>query len=171
MARRGYDLFSQDEGTSLSQTVTGLPTDGRPVHVRLWVVIGGAWLFTDTPYGAASRAQLTTPAPGSTLTASTVTFQWTGGTGVTRDWLHVGTTLGVRPPPSQDEGTSVSLTVTGLPTNGSPVYVRLWSVIGGAWLFNDYTYSAASRAQVTTPAPGSTYRGRPRRSSGPAGRR
>ena len=39
--------------------------------------IGAAFTVTTT-----TPAQLTTPAPGSTLTASTVTFQWTGGTGV-----------------------------------------------------------------------------------------
>ena len=91
---------------------------------------------------APARAQVTTPAPGSTLPGLTVSFQWTSGTGVTRYWLHAGTTVGGFDLFSQDEGTSLSQTVTGLPTNGGPVHVRLWSVIGGAWLFNDYTYTA-----------------------------
>ena len=38
----------------------------------------------------------------------------------------------------------LSATVFGLPTNGSIVYVRLWSLIGGVWHFQDYAYNAAS---------------------------
>jgi hypothetical protein len=34
--------------------------------------------------------------------------------------------------------------VTGIPTNGAPVYVRLWSEIGGHWSYNAYTYTAFS---------------------------
>jgi hypothetical protein len=30
-----------------------------------------------------------------------------------------------------------------LPTNGSTVYVRLWSLVGGVWQWNDYEYQAA----------------------------
>jgi hypothetical protein len=30
-----------------------------------------------------------------------------------------------------------------LPTNGQPIYVRLWSWLNGAWQWNDYTYTAA----------------------------
>jgi hypothetical protein len=33
-------------------------------------------------------------------------------------------------------------TQSGLPTNGSAVYLRLWSQIAGAWQYNDYTYTA-----------------------------
>ena len=135
----GYDLFSQDEGTSLNQTVTSLPTRGSKVYVRLWSVIGGAWLFNDYTYTAASIGLL----PPVDIGPGRAKFCWTSGTGVTRYWLHVGTTPGGYDLFSQDEGTSLCQTVTGLPTDGSPVYVRLWSVIGGAWLFNDYVYSPA----------------------------
>jgi hypothetical protein len=29
-----------------------------------------------------------------------------------------------------------------LPTDGRTLYVRLWSLVSGAWQFNDYTYTA-----------------------------
>ncbi len=35
-----------------------------------------------------------------------------------------------------------TVTVAGLPTNGNTVYVRLWSLINGAWQYIDYTYTA-----------------------------
>jgi uncharacterized repeat protein (TIGR03803 family) len=158
----GGDLFNRDEGTSLSQTVTGLPTDGSPAHVRLWSEIAGAWLFNDYLYATypvtTPQAEVTTPAPGSTLTAPSVLWQWTSGTGATDYWLSVGTTPGGADLFSHDEATSLSQTVTGLPTNGSTVYVRLWSLnFGGAWQFNDYPYIAtAPPARMLTPVPGST---------------
>ena len=41
--------------------------------------------------------------------------------------------------------------------NGSTIYVRLMSMIGGAWQFVDYTYTAAlpTAATMITPAPSS----------------
>ena len=43
--------------------------------------------------------------------------------------------------------TSQGATVTNLPTNGSMVYVRLWSLTNGTWRRNDYKYTAATREQ------------------------
>jgi hypothetical protein len=33
--------------------VSGLPTDGRTIYVRLWWRIGGSWFFGDSTYTAA----------------------------------------------------------------------------------------------------------------------
>jgi hypothetical protein len=160
----GTQTYSQAQGTNLSATVAGLPTNASTVYVRLWPLIGGAWQFNDYNYtasgSAAVRAQITSPAPGTSL-PSTVIFGWTTGTGVTEYWLEIGTSLGGNQIYGQSQGTNLSVTVSGLPANGSTVYVRLWSRISGAWQFNDYTYTAASggagvQAQITSPAPGST---------------
>ena len=55
------------------------------------------------------------------------------------------------------------MTVDGLPTDGSTVYVRLWTQLGGGtgWVFSDYTYTAASQSKAvwTSPVPGSTLSG------------
>jgi hypothetical protein len=39
--------------------------------------------------------------------------------------------------------------------------VRLWSLLGGTWLFNDYTHTEAirSKATIASPAPGATLPG------------
>ena len=64
---------------------------------------------------------------------------------------------------SQGQGTNLSATMSGLPVDGSPVYVRLWTQLGEStgWVLNDYTYTAAnqSKAVLTSPAPGSTLPG------------
>ena len=122
------------------------------MYVTLWSLIGGTWQYNDYTYTATSNittgpAQMTTPAPGSTLTASTVTFQWTGGTGVSA----TGCPWAPRPArltcSARMQGTSLSATVAGLPTNGGTLYVRLSSLISGTWQSNDYTYTATT----TTP--------------------
>ncbi|MCP4111034.1 MAG: hypothetical protein GY749_36835 [Desulfobacteraceae bacterium] len=44
-------------------------------------------------------------------------------------------------PYSDDQETDTSRTVSNLPSSGS-VYVRLYSLADGNWLYNDYTYTA-----------------------------
>jgi hypothetical protein len=85
------------------------------------------------------------PVPSSDLTSTTVLFQWNAGTQEDRYRLRVGTTG----PGSDDilrkNGIlTTSWTVTGIPTNGSTVYVRLQWRINGSWSGNsaDYTYAA-----------------------------
>jgi hypothetical protein len=161
----GSNLYGADLGTSLSATVSNLPTNGSTIFVRLLSLISGTWQGIDYTYtatngsGATAKAQMTTPAPSSTLTSSTVTFQWTGGTGVSQYWLEVAASEGGHDFYNQGL-TSLSATVSSLPTNGSTVWVRLWSMINGAWQYNDYRYTAssttASKAQMTTPPPSST---------------
>ena len=161
----GGEYYNGDPGaTGLAATVATLPSNGSPVYVRLWTLVGGAWQFRDYTYtatsGASAKAELLTPVPQSTLTATSLSFAWTGGRNVTRYWLYVGSTLGGANLWSQDQGTNLRTTVPGLPADGRTLYVRLWSVIAGVWQFTDYTYTAVSgasaRGELTTPAPGST---------------
>ena len=44
--------------------------------------------------GLADTAQLTSPVPGSALTASTITFNWTSGVSASKYWLEVGSAPG-----------------------------------------------------------------------------
>jgi hypothetical protein len=82
---------------------------------------------------------------GSTLPGSSVNFQWTTGTGVTQYWISVskvgvggGDLFNADPGP----GLVTSRTISGLPTDGSTVYVRLYSHIGATWPWRDYVYTA-----------------------------
>jgi hypothetical protein len=90
-----------------------------------------------------ARAAITSinPSDGSTLTAVSQNFSWTG-TGVTEYWLYVGTSEGGQDILNSGSlGTSTSTIVNGLPTDGSTVYVRLWHFEGGNWLNTDFTYT------------------------------
>ncbi len=162
----GYEFYTQSQGASLSVTVSGLSSNGSTLYVRLWSQISGVWQSNDYTYTAApgdnsTKAQMTSPTPGSTLTSSVVTFTWSVGSGVSEYWVYIGTSPGGYEFYTQSQGASLSVTVSGLSSNGSTLYVRLWSKISGVWQSNDYTYTAASggnatKAQMTSPAPGST---------------
>ena len=102
-----------------------------------------------TPTPASPKATMTSPTPGSTLPGASTTFSWSAGIGVTQYHLYVGTTAGSANIYNKSQGTNRSVTITNLPTNGSTVYVRLWSLVNGAWQSNDYTYKAASTAAAT----------------------
>jgi hypothetical protein len=112
----------------------------------MWSWINGAWQGTDYTYTASGSivpAVLTSPTPGSTLTGSSVTFGWTAGKGVTYYSLWLGTTgAGSHDLYNPPALTTLSTTVTGLPTNGATIYARMWSWINGAWQGTDYTYTA-----------------------------
>jgi hypothetical protein len=152
----GSELFSASEGTNLQVTVSNLPTDGSTIYVHLWSrqvgAPGAGWTKTDTSYTAATAAApatpaagtLSSPANGGTLTGSSAAFTVAAGTGVSQYWLNVGSTQGGRDFYANAVSTaSLATTVSGLPTNGATVYVRLWSLTANGWIFNDYSYTAA----------------------------
>ena len=154
--------------TTVSQTVNSLPTDGSTVYVTLWTEINGQWMNNQYTYTAfnsgSSKGVITSPTPGSTLTGSSQLFSWTAGAGATAYWIDAGSSLGGNQYfQSGNIGNVTSYTVTGLPTDGSTVYITLWSMVGGQWVNNQYTYIAfnagSGKAVMTSPAPGSTING------------
>jgi hypothetical protein len=144
----GSELFSSNPSTQLSQTVSGLPTDGSTLYVRLWSLIGASPVSNDYTYRAytvvsSGPAVMSNPAPGSTLSGASVTFQWTPGAGASQYWLYCSKlTAGGTDLCNLNENTQLSQTIGGLPTDGSTLYIRLWSLTGSTWLFNDYIYKA-----------------------------
>ena len=163
----GDDYYSSGNlGNVLTATVNGLPTDGSQVYVTLYSLIAGVWApnaYTYTALSAATGGVITTPTPGSTLSGSSMTFGWTAGTGASAYWLIVGSAAGGDDYYSSGNlGNVRTATVNGLPTDGSQVYVTLYSLIAGVWAPNAYTYTALSAATggvITTPTPGSTLSG------------
>ena len=127
-----------------SWTVTGLPTNGEALYVLLTTDYNGLVAKSYTTYTAATAAVLTSPTPGTTLSGSRVTFDWSAGTGdPTEYYLSIGST-GVGSSNIYNSGwrNETSQAVTGLPTNGEPLYVRLSTNLGGVAVHNDYTYTA-----------------------------
>ncbi len=161
-----HDYYSSGNlGNVLTTTANGLPTDGSTVYVTLYSLQGGQWLSNEYTYTAfnvsVAAAVMTTPTPGSTLTGSSVTFCWTAGAGALAYWIDVGSTAGGHDYYSSGSlGNVLTVIVSGLPTNGVNVYVTLYSLVGGTWMSNAYTYTAydlvSTPGVLTTPSPGST---------------
>jgi kumamolisin len=147
-------------GTSVT---VSLPTNGTLIYVRLWTILNGTtYLSNDYTYTefTQSASAITGPTPGSTLTSASTTFTWNAGpAGTTGYGLNVGTTgvgsanlVNIYPL----SGTS---TTVNLPTNGTTIYVRLWTVLNGTtFLCHDYTYTEFSQfaSAITSPTPGGT---------------
>ncbi len=146
-SKGGREIYNSGSlGTQLFETVTGLPVNGSTIYVRLWYRTGGVWRFVDSKYIAftAGSPNITTPLAGSVLGGSTVTFEWTAnGQPVSQWWLYAGTSQGgYNIYNSGSLGTQLFETVTGLPVDGSTIFVRLWYRIGGTWQYADTTYTA-----------------------------
>lgn len=75
---------------------------------------------------------ITTPTPGQTLTSASVTFTWAAIAGATKYKLEIGSTAGGADLYSQ-ETTATSLAVSGLPTDGRTLYVRISAFVNGAY--------------------------------------
>jgi hypothetical protein len=155
---------SGNVGNVTSDTVTGLPIDGSTVYITLWSLVNGQWVYNEYTYTAynqgSSLGVITSPAPGSQFTGTTVTFQWMPGAGSSAYWLDIGSTAGGNQYyQSGNLGNVTQVTVNGLPSNGSTVYVTLYSLVGGQWISNQYTYTAYSLsnglAVMQSPPPGS----------------
>jgi len=158
------NLYDANQDLRNSVTVNGLPADGSILNVRLFSWINGAWQFNDYTYAAAggpTAAVMTSPTPGATLSSPVTTFTWSRGVYVVEYWLWIGTSPGTLNLYDANQGTNASATVNGLPVDGQPIYVRLFSWINNAWQYNDYTYTAASPSAATmiSPPPGSTFPG------------
>jgi hypothetical protein len=155
------NLYASGVTTALTANVTGLPVNGEMLYVRLYSRFTTTWQLTDYTYimsGTPVLAALTAPALGSTITSSSATFQWSAGSGVNSYMLMVGSTG----PGSHNLYTGASTTaltasVTGLPTTGLPLYVRLYSHFNGSWAqYNDYLFNPEVAATLASPAAGAT---------------
>jgi hypothetical protein len=155
------NLYDSNQQAATSATFNNLPTDGVTIYARVYTKNNGTLYYNDYTYTAAVKAPvLTSPAPGGTLTGTTATFTWTasGGQGY---WLFVGTTgVGSKNIIDTGEQTATSATVSGLPSNGTKLYVRVYSRVNGTLYYNDYTYTSYMEPPVlTSPTPGSTLGG------------
>jgi surface antigen/uncharacterized membrane protein len=134
-----------DMGTIIGG-MAGATYGNPPKYYQWWNVNwdsgSDGWSVEDA-LSKSSLPTITSPLPGSTLVSSTVTFQWSSGTGVTNYFLYIGRSFGENDIYAQSQGLNLSATVTGLPVDGSTLYVRLWwATTATGWQFSDYTYTA-----------------------------
>jgi hypothetical protein len=153
-------VFSSAQQTGTSIAVSGLPTGGQNVYVRLYTYYSGVSASNDYTYTAATQSALVSPAPGSTLASANITFTWAAASGATGYSLALGSTgVGSSNLYSSAQQTGTSLAVTGLPTNGTTIYARLFTNYSGVMVSADYVYTAVSPAALTSPAPASMLQG------------
>jgi hypothetical protein len=106
-------------------------------------------------------AILTSPTPGTVLSATDVTLTWSSAAGADQYWLDMGTSLG-KGDIAAVVTTSTSHTVKGVPCDGRTLYVQLYTHVHGGWQFlQRYTYTAPSGCaapppQMTSPTPVTT---------------
>ena len=99
----------------------------------------------------AGCAVIVAPAPGSVLSDTTITFTWTASVTAQSYLLDVGTAgPGSKDLASVDAGAATKATVSGLPRDGRPLFVRLWATTAAGWQITDAVYTAASG---TAPGP------------------
>lgn len=163
----GYFNSGSLAPTVTSTVVTGLPTNGSPVFMRLWYRVSGdtTWYYKDFGYNANGNApSITAPAASTQLTGPVATLTWQPGASLADEyWVYAGSTVGgAEYANSGSLGQQLTGTVTGLPLDGaSPVYVRLWYRNGSTWYAVDAQYVAAAGTAptITTPAPASVLPG------------
>ena len=150
------DLYSSGPTTSTTASVSGLPTYGGTLYVTLYSNIYGAWqptVYTFTETGTPQPATLTFPGLGATLSATSQTFNWSTGSGVTYYWLNLGygsSGAAAKNIYSSGPTNSLTATVTGLPSYGVPIYATLYSYINGVWQPTVYTFTSSGAPVAAT---------------------
>ena len=147
------------QGTATSVTVPLNLNAGIVAYATLSYEVRGRWYGLNYTYTPRPVATLTSPAPGTSTKLGTRTVFFKMDRSGRCQFCEL--TLGTIGPGAYDlyvyKGSATSVTVPSLPANGETVYARLYSYIKGAWLYNDYLYTASGPlvpAVLTTPSPG-----------------
>ena len=111
----------------------------------------GLLLLASAP--AAAQATIQAPPPGSALSGAVETFSWSAARGAHQYWLRVGSSRDGGDIYNQSVGTSLSATVSGLPTDGRTVYVRLSALHHRHWRRSYATYTASTSVPEPNPTP------------------
>lgn len=86
---------------------------------------------------------ITSPTPGGTLTGTSATFSWSTTIAALEYYIAIGTEPGDGSFDAENRGTNTSFDATGLPDDGSDVWVTLWTRIAAwpYWHFNYYRFT------------------------------
>jgi peptidyl-Asp metalloendopeptidase len=158
------DLGSLPEGL-----VSGLPQDGRTLYFRGWARFGDQWEYSDAEVRAFQheeegeiQPELLSPTEGSVLPGSTATLLWSSSD-ASQIVIRVGTTELGSELGQYAVGTSTTLTLRSLPTDGRKIWITLYAKVAGSWSFQSHYFLAAEEqepqevipAEMLTPTPGS----------------
>jgi len=118
--------------------------------------------------------EITSPTPGSVISTGTITFDWgtecpvlEGLACVSPEAYQVGVGTTQESIASEPWGDisyinvaqNTSVTINGIPIDGNPIYVRLWTKVAGTWFYRDHIYSTkfydVGGSEITSPTIGS----------------
>jgi len=146
------NVYNGPSTTNTSVSLTTIPTNGVNLYVRLYYVEQANTKSIDYLYkeaGTPTPPALTSPAPSTKLSGSSVTFHWSPGAGPTSYMLRLGTTgAGSGNVLAGAWGTGTSVAVSNIPTHGVDLYARLSYKVLGNTQYIDYIYTEAG-----TPTP------------------
>jgi hypothetical protein len=145
--RGGQDIYSGPQITGSTAAVSGIPAYGIPVYARLYYWVNGISSCLDYTYteaGSPIPPSLTSPSPGSKLSAPSATFTWNPGHGANLFVLRLGTTRGAQDIYNGPQITGNTAAVSRIPAKGFRVYARLYYWVNGISSYLDYTYTAAA---------------------------
>lgn len=154
------DVYASAVTSAHSVVVPTIPARGLTIYARLFSEGTGGSLYNDYSFTepTSAPAALISPAAGSVLGASNVTFTWSAGTAVSEYILLLGASgPGSSSLYSSGALTTTSVTVPSLPAHGATVYARLFSIGSGGEQYSDYTFTEGTMAPatLTSPTPGS----------------
>jgi hypothetical protein len=136
------NLYGSGTITTTSATANGLPTNGETIYATLYTVYGSVEESAHYTFTATTQAALTSPAGGTELAGSSVTFNWTTAAGATGYRLVLGTAVGSNNLYGSGTITTTSATANKLPTNGETIYATLYTAYGSVQESADYTFTA-----------------------------
>ncbi len=142
-------------GNASSFLLSGYPPDGSDVFVTLYYrsLSGGGWQSIVANYTAPAASctvpENVMPTDGDTLDSDSQLLSWDNTN--CEYWVYAGSSPGGRHyADSGSLGNDTSYAFSGYPSDGSPVYVRLFyrSLTGGAWQSINAGYTAPNSAPL-----------------------
>jgi alpha-tubulin suppressor-like RCC1 family protein len=167
-------LINKAVGNVTWDTETGFPNDGTTYR---WVVAGGnsaGWSSASTARNFTNGSAVTiptaptlsSPADGSTVSSTSVTFQWSASNGATNYWLAVIRASDNSVIVNKAVGNVTSDTETGFPNDGTAYKWVVaagngagWSSASAARTFTNGTVTIPSAPGLTSPVDGATVSG------------
>ena len=120
----------------------GIVTAVAPGSTRIVINNGTYSYMVSTRVGLLAR--IAVPSPDSMLHGSSIKFLWTTPTRATAYRIEAGSTPGADDYYQSDSlaTTTNEQVINNLPTDGSIIYVTLWTEINGKWGSSQFTYTA-----------------------------